>query len=193
MTFSIKGLYVTLSMTMLCRYADCHYADCRISFIAMLTIILLSVIMLNIVAPNIWIGMPFRKSESILNWRYPFNYPLLKNDRKKYWNSLSEWRAVRCCICRYWTWLWKVLRDERSSLPVPTFGDAGKSFKTSTPGPTAKNANPTSALSVERSFKVFKIWTGIRFQMSSNVFFSSSHIAQKTLGSRPPGKVNTQN
>ncbi len=39
MTLVIKGLYVTLSMTMLChyaeslfaefRYAECHYAECR--------------------------------------------------------------------------------------------------------------------------------------------------------------------
>jgi hypothetical protein len=28
MTLIIKGLYVTLNITMLCHYAKCHYAEC---------------------------------------------------------------------------------------------------------------------------------------------------------------------
>ncbi len=45
---------MTLSITMLCYYADCHYAECRcveyrILFIIMPNVVMLSVIMLKVV------------------------------------------------------------------------------------------------------------------------------------------------
>jgi hypothetical protein len=38
---------MTLSIAMLCHYAECHYAECRNLIIIMLNDIMLSVIMLN--------------------------------------------------------------------------------------------------------------------------------------------------
>jgi hypothetical protein len=61
MTPSKKGWYVThikmtLSITMLCHYAECHHAECYfaeccIIFIATLNAIMLSVITLSVMAP----------------------------------------------------------------------------------------------------------------------------------------------
>jgi hypothetical protein len=47
MTLSIKGLYVTRIITMICHYAVCH-----VLFIFMLNVIMLSVVMLSVVAPT---------------------------------------------------------------------------------------------------------------------------------------------
>jgi hypothetical protein len=41
---------MTLSIRMLCHYAECPYAECRISFIDMLNAIVLSVV-LSVVVP----------------------------------------------------------------------------------------------------------------------------------------------
>ncbi len=56
-TLSIKGVFATLSITMLYHYADCHYADCCILFIVMLgafmlSVVMLSVAMLSVVMPS---------------------------------------------------------------------------------------------------------------------------------------------
>ena len=48
MTLSIKGVYVTLSVTMFC-----HYAECRVLFIVILNVVRLIVFSLNVVAPII--------------------------------------------------------------------------------------------------------------------------------------------
>jgi len=47
MTFSMKGLLVTLSI----NWIECHYAECRNLFIVMLIVITLNVVLLNVVAP----------------------------------------------------------------------------------------------------------------------------------------------
>ncbi len=47
-TLSIKGVYVTLSVTMFC-----HYAECRVLFIVILNVVRLIVFSLNVVAPII--------------------------------------------------------------------------------------------------------------------------------------------
>ncbi len=44
MTLSIKGLYVTLSIIMLC-----HYAECRVLYFITLNLIMMSVVMLNVI------------------------------------------------------------------------------------------------------------------------------------------------
>ncbi len=46
MTLSIKGLFATFSITMLC-----HYAESRILFTIMLNVVMLNVVMLSVVAP----------------------------------------------------------------------------------------------------------------------------------------------
>ncbi len=48
MTLSLKGLYVTLSITMLCHCAECH-----ILFTVMLSVIMPNVIMMSVVMPNV--------------------------------------------------------------------------------------------------------------------------------------------
>jgi hypothetical protein len=52
-TLSMKGLFVTRSITALC--IKCHYAECRDLFVmlnaVMLSIVLLSVVLLSVVAP----------------------------------------------------------------------------------------------------------------------------------------------
>ncbi len=53
MTLSIKVLYVTLSITMLCYYAERHYAECPISFTNMMNVVMLNVVMLNVVMLNV--------------------------------------------------------------------------------------------------------------------------------------------
>jgi hypothetical protein len=53
-TLGIKGLVATLSITIICHYAECHYAKCCASFminVIMLSAIMLRVIMLIVVAP----------------------------------------------------------------------------------------------------------------------------------------------
>ncbi len=45
LTLNIKGLYVTLVMTVLCYYAECH-AQCRILFIVILNVVMLGVVAL---------------------------------------------------------------------------------------------------------------------------------------------------
>jgi hypothetical protein len=67
-TFSIKGLWMTLSIShiqhkqfsvaTLCLYAECHYVECRILFIIVLNAIMLSVIMLNVVVLSVVV--PFK-------------------------------------------------------------------------------------------------------------------------------------
>ena len=56
MTFSMKGLFVTLSIMKfsitLCHYAECNYVKCRILFILMQNVITLSVIILSVAAPG---------------------------------------------------------------------------------------------------------------------------------------------
>ncbi len=52
MTLSIKVLYVTLSITMLCYYAERQNAECRISFTNMMNVVMLNVIMLYVVTPD---------------------------------------------------------------------------------------------------------------------------------------------
>jgi hypothetical protein len=47
-TLSIKGLYVTVSIT-----THCHYAECPILFITMLNVVMLNVVMLNAVMLNV--------------------------------------------------------------------------------------------------------------------------------------------
>jgi hypothetical protein len=41
----------TLSITMICHYADCNYAKCCVLFIIMLSVIMQNVVMLSVVAP----------------------------------------------------------------------------------------------------------------------------------------------
>jgi hypothetical protein len=49
-TLSLKGLNATLSIAMLCHYAERHYAECRVSFtIIMLDVVKLSVIMMSVI------------------------------------------------------------------------------------------------------------------------------------------------
>jgi hypothetical protein len=55
-TLSIRGLYVTLSITYIqhnnaLHYAECSYAECDILFIVMLSVIVLNVVILSVVAP----------------------------------------------------------------------------------------------------------------------------------------------
>jgi hypothetical protein len=52
-TLIIKGLNVTLSITMVCLYAECQYAECRIVFIITLNVIMLIVVMMNVVMMNV--------------------------------------------------------------------------------------------------------------------------------------------
>jgi hypothetical protein len=40
---------MTLSITMLCHFAECHFAECRILLIAMPNVVMLSVVMLGVV------------------------------------------------------------------------------------------------------------------------------------------------
>jgi hypothetical protein len=51
MTLSINGIYVTLSIAMLCYNAECHETECGVLLIIMLNVIMLSVILLSDVAP----------------------------------------------------------------------------------------------------------------------------------------------
>jgi hypothetical protein len=51
-----KGLYVTLSIAILCHSAECHYGECRVLLtvmlnVIMLCVVMLSVVMLSVVAP----------------------------------------------------------------------------------------------------------------------------------------------
>jgi hypothetical protein len=47
MTLRTKGVFVTLSKTMLCQYTECHSDECYILFIVVLNVVMLSVFMLN--------------------------------------------------------------------------------------------------------------------------------------------------
>jgi hypothetical protein len=40
---------MTVSIVLLCHYADCRYAECCVLFIVMMSVILLNVVMLNVV------------------------------------------------------------------------------------------------------------------------------------------------
>jgi hypothetical protein len=55
MTLSIKGLFVTLSISNNQQYiyAECRYAECHDLFIVMLNVIMMSVVMLSVVVPNV--------------------------------------------------------------------------------------------------------------------------------------------
>jgi hypothetical protein len=53
MTFSIKGLFATFSITTLCHYVDSHYAECLILFIVMLIVFIQSVVMVFVVMLNV--------------------------------------------------------------------------------------------------------------------------------------------
>ncbi len=46
----MKGLYVTLRITMLYHYVECHCAECRVLFIILVNVIMLNVIMPSVVA-----------------------------------------------------------------------------------------------------------------------------------------------
>jgi hypothetical protein len=52
MTLGKKGLYVTLSIKMLCHNAECHYTECRVLIVIMLSVIILmlNVVILGVVA-----------------------------------------------------------------------------------------------------------------------------------------------
>ncbi len=55
-TFSImalgkKGLYVRLSIKILCHNAECHYTECRVLIVIMLSVVMLNVVILSVVAP----------------------------------------------------------------------------------------------------------------------------------------------
>jgi hypothetical protein len=47
MTLTLRGLHVTLSITMLCRHAECHSF-----FIVMPNVIMVSLVMMSVVAPS---------------------------------------------------------------------------------------------------------------------------------------------
>ncbi len=51
MAYMLHSALVTLSITMLCHYAECRYADSHVLIIVMPTVGMLSVIMLSVVAP----------------------------------------------------------------------------------------------------------------------------------------------
>jgi hypothetical protein len=44
LTFTIKGLFVALSIRTLCHCTERLYAECHVSFIVMLNVIMLSVV-----------------------------------------------------------------------------------------------------------------------------------------------------
>ncbi len=52
-TLSTKGLYVTLSITMLCHYGESYFAECHILFIVVLIVVMLNVVLLSVIALSV--------------------------------------------------------------------------------------------------------------------------------------------
>ncbi len=50
-TFRIRGFYVTLSITILCYYAECHILFTIMLYVIMLSVIMPSVVILSVVVP----------------------------------------------------------------------------------------------------------------------------------------------